>query len=82
MANIRGNLIIGFDSPGNAPAEWHVSRGLTPYETALATMEARAAASATAAGTPVHSAPTMADMAAVPMAPPQNSFANGPRRMA
>src|SRR6185369_10249538 len=52
------------------------------YSQAKLPANARPAASATAAGIPVHSAPTMADMAAVPIAPPQNSFANGPRRMA
>jgi lipoyl(octanoyl) transferase len=41
----RDNLITGLDrAPLPSPVEWRISDGLTPYEDALAAMEARAAA--------------------------------------
>jgi lipoyl(octanoyl) transferase len=48
MVNVRDELAIGLAAPpGAAPVEWRVSDGLTPYEEAVAFMEARAAAIAT-----------------------------------
>jgi lipoyl(octanoyl) transferase len=45
VVNARNDLILGLNPrAGSAPAEWLVSPGLTSYESALATMEARAAA--------------------------------------
>jgi lipoyl(octanoyl) transferase len=45
MVNARETLDFGLQAPaGGAPAEWRISEGLVPYETALAGMEARAAA--------------------------------------
>jgi lipoyl(octanoyl) transferase len=44
VVNARNDLTIGLNSPGPAPAQWRVSAGLTPYEQALAVMEARVAA--------------------------------------
>jgi lipoyl(octanoyl) transferase len=50
MANVRDELIVGLASrPGLAPVEWLIGDGLTPYDSALHTMEARA--TAIAAGT-------------------------------
>jgi len=50
MANVRDDLIVGLASrPGVAPVEWLVGEGLTPYDSALHTMEART--TAIAAGT-------------------------------
>jgi lipoyl(octanoyl) transferase len=45
MVNTRGDLTIGLlPPPGSAPAEWLVSDGPVDYESALATMAARATA--------------------------------------
>lgn len=45
MVNARENLDFGLKAgPGGAAVEWRISEGLTPYETALAEMDARAAA--------------------------------------
>ena len=44
MVNVRDELSFGLQTGGLAPVEWRVSEGLTPYETALSTMEARVAA--------------------------------------
>jgi lipoyl(octanoyl) transferase len=45
MANVRDDLIAGLASqPGLAPVEWLVGEGLTPYDSALQAMEARAMA--------------------------------------
>jgi lipoyl(octanoyl) transferase len=50
MGNVRDDLIVGLASrPGLAAVEWRVGEGLTPYESALRRMEARA--TAIAAGT-------------------------------
>ena len=44
MVNARNELVLGLKSgPAAAPAEWRVSAGLVPYETALAAMGARVA---------------------------------------
>jgi lipoyl(octanoyl) transferase len=44
MVNGRNELDFGLKAQGAAPVEWRVSDGLVPYDTALAVMEARAAA--------------------------------------
>ena len=44
MVNIRDDLAFGLKTAGLSAVEWRVSDGLTPYATALAGMEARAAA--------------------------------------
>jgi lipoyl(octanoyl) transferase len=44
VVNVRDELSFGLKNPALAPAEWRVSDALVPYETALATMEARVAA--------------------------------------
>jgi lipoyl(octanoyl) transferase len=44
MVNGRNELDFGLKAPGAAAVEWRVSDGLVPYDTALAVMEARAAA--------------------------------------
>ena len=44
MVNIRDDLNFGLKSAGLPPVEWQVGNGLVPYETALAEMDARAAA--------------------------------------
>ena len=45
MVNTRNDLILGLKlAQPSPPAEWRVSEGLIPYETALAVMEARVAA--------------------------------------
>ena len=45
MHRTRDDLITGLDrAPLPCPIEWRISDGLTPYEDALAAMEARAAA--------------------------------------
>ena len=44
MVNVRDDLDFGLQTAGLPPVEWRVSEGLVPYETALAVMEARAAA--------------------------------------
>jgi lipoyl(octanoyl) transferase len=45
VVKARGDLILGVDrTPSPSPVEWRVSDGLTPYEDALAVMEARVAA--------------------------------------
>jgi len=45
VVNARNDLTIGLDlPPGAAAAEWRISQEIVPYEAALATMEARAAA--------------------------------------
>ena len=44
MVNVRDHLAFGLQTGGLGPVEWRVSDGLTPYETALAVMEERAAA--------------------------------------
>jgi lipoyl(octanoyl) transferase len=45
MVNARNELKIGLAAPaGTAPVEWRVSDSLMPYEQAVATMQARAAA--------------------------------------
>ena len=45
MISTRDHVTIGLGAPaGIAPAEWRIDEGPLPYETALATMEARAAA--------------------------------------
>jgi lipoyl(octanoyl) transferase len=50
MANVRDELSVGLASrPGLAPVEWIIGDCLTPYDSALHAMEARAAA--IAAGT-------------------------------
>jgi lipoyl(octanoyl) transferase len=43
VVNARNDLMPAVE-PGAAPVEWRISRGLVPYETALAVMDARAAA--------------------------------------
>jgi lipoyl(octanoyl) transferase len=50
VTSARDHCTIGLDPPpGSAPVEWRTGDGLVPYETALAVMEARAAAIAEAA---------------------------------
>ena len=50
MTSARNHCIVGLDPPpGSAPVEWRTGDGLVAYETALAVMEARAAAIAEAA---------------------------------
>jgi lipoyl(octanoyl) transferase len=50
MANVRDELIVGLASrAGLGPVEWLIGDGLTPYDSALHAMEARA--TAIAAGT-------------------------------
>jgi lipoyl(octanoyl) transferase len=50
MASVRDELIVGLaPQPGLAPVEWLIRDGLTPYDSALQAMEARA--TAIAAGT-------------------------------
>ena len=45
MVNVRDTLDFGLKTgPAAIPAEWRISEGLTPYETALPEMEARALA--------------------------------------
>jgi lipoyl(octanoyl) transferase len=44
MVNGRNGLDFGLKTDGALPVEWRVSEGLVPYDTALAVMEARAAA--------------------------------------
>jgi lipoyl(octanoyl) transferase len=45
MISTRDHVTIGLNGPaGTPPAKWRIDEGLLPYETALATMEARAAA--------------------------------------
>lgn len=45
MVNARESLDFGLKSgSGGQPVEWRISEGLVPYETALAEMDARAAA--------------------------------------
>jgi len=44
VVNIRDDLNFGLKSAGLPPVEWQVGNGLVPYETALAEMDARAAA--------------------------------------
>jgi lipoyl(octanoyl) transferase len=44
MVNGRNELDFGLKAPGAAAVEWRVSDGLVPYDSALAVMEARAAA--------------------------------------
>ena len=45
MVNTRANLTVGLlPPPGAPPVEWRVSDGLVDYESALATMAARAQA--------------------------------------
>ena len=45
MISARDHVAIGLKAPpGTAPVEWRVDGGPLPYETALATMDARAAA--------------------------------------
>jgi lipoyl(octanoyl) transferase len=44
MVNGRNELDFGLKAPGAPALEWRVSDGFVPYDTALAVMEARAAA--------------------------------------
>ena len=44
MVNARDDLAFLAPAEGFAPVEWRIAEGLVPYETALAVMEARAAA--------------------------------------
>lgn len=45
MVNMRDELTVGLHGPtGSPPVEWRVSDTLVPYDTAIATMEARVAA--------------------------------------
>jgi len=45
VVNVRNDLTVGLPAPaGSAGVEWRVSKGLAPYEAAVALMEARAAA--------------------------------------
>jgi lipoyl(octanoyl) transferase len=44
VVNIRDDLNFGLKNAGLPPVEWQVGNGLVPYETALAEMDARAAA--------------------------------------
>ncbi|HEY2685362.1 MAG TPA: lipoyl(octanoyl) transferase LipB, partial [Steroidobacteraceae bacterium] len=44
MVNVRDDLSFGLQTGALGPVEWRVSDGLTPYATALAVMEERAAA--------------------------------------
>jgi lipoyl(octanoyl) transferase len=45
VSNLRDELVVGLPAPpGSAPAEWRVSDEPAPYEAAVASMEARAAA--------------------------------------
>jgi lipoyl(octanoyl) transferase len=44
VVNVRDQLAFGLHRQGFAPVEWRVSDRLVPYDEALATMEARAAA--------------------------------------
>jgi lipoyl(octanoyl) transferase len=45
VVNVRDELAIGLPAaPGSAPVEWRVSDASTPYQEAVAAMEARAAA--------------------------------------
>jgi lipoyl(octanoyl) transferase len=44
MVNVRDDLSFGLQTGALGPVEWRVSDGLTPYESALAVMEERAAA--------------------------------------
>lgn len=44
MVNVRDDLPFGLKTAGPGAVEWRVSDGLVPYATALAGMEARAAA--------------------------------------
>jgi len=44
VVNVRDQLAFGMPAQGLAPVEWRVSEARVPYEEALATMEARAAA--------------------------------------
>src|SRR5262245_65441614 len=45
MISTRDHVTIGLGAPAGTPlAEWRIDEGPLPYETALATMEARAAA--------------------------------------
>jgi lipoyl(octanoyl) transferase len=45
VVNVRDEIAVGLRSPPDAPAvEWRIEDGLTPYATALQTMEERAAA--------------------------------------
>ena len=48
MVNVRDELAFGLQTEGLPPVEWRISEGLTPYETALAVMDERAAAIAEA----------------------------------
>src|SRR6516164_1946754 len=43
MISARDDVMVGLDR-ASSPVEWRISEGLVPYETALALMEARAAA--------------------------------------
>jgi lipoyl(octanoyl) transferase len=44
VVNARSTLLIGLEArPGSAPAEWRTQPGLTPYDAAVAAMEARVA---------------------------------------
>jgi lipoyl(octanoyl) transferase len=43
VVSARDDLRVGLDpAPGSVPVEWRISRGLVPYEAALAFMDARA----------------------------------------
>jgi lipoyl(octanoyl) transferase len=45
LVNGRGRIADGFHpAPGSPPVEWRIAEGLTPYDEAVAVMEARAAA--------------------------------------
>jgi lipoyl(octanoyl) transferase len=45
MISTREHVTVGLQAPpGSAPVEWRIDRGPLPYATALATMDARAAA--------------------------------------
>ena len=43
MVNVRDELGFGLKAAGLAPVEWRVSKGLVPYEAALAIMDERVA---------------------------------------
>src|SRR5258708_24059725 len=43
MISARDDVMVGLDR-ASSPVEWRISEGLVPYETALALMDARAAA--------------------------------------
>jgi lipoyl(octanoyl) transferase len=50
LVNARDRLAEGFHAvPGSPPVEWRIAEGLTPYDEAVAFMEARAAAIAAGA---------------------------------